>query len=35
MDAAYNYIQRDSYEKALILLQKADNVLDVSFYIDG
>lgn len=29
MDAAYNYIQRESYEKALILLQKTDGVLDV------
>ena len=30
VDAAYNYIQRDSYEKALILLQKTEGVLDVS-----
>jgi len=33
MDAAFNYIQRESYEKALILLQKAEGVLDVSFYV--
>ena len=29
VDAAYNYIQRESYEKALILLQKTEGVLDV------
>ncbi len=29
VDAAYNYIQRESYEKALILLQKTENVLEV------
>ena len=28
-DAAYNFIQRESYEKALILLQKAEGVLEV------
>jgi hypothetical protein len=30
IDAAYNYIQRDSFEKALILLQKTEGVLGVS-----
>lgn len=29
-DAAYNFIARDNYEKALILLQKTEGVLDVS-----
>lgn len=29
MDAAYNYIKRESYEKALILLQKTEGVLEV------
>ena len=29
VDAAYNYIQRESYEKALILLQKTEGVLEV------
>ena len=28
-DAAFNFIQRESYEKALILLQKAEGVLEV------
>ena len=31
VDAAYNYIQRESYEKALILLQKTEGVLEVGF----
>ena len=30
VDASYNYIQKESYEKALILLQKTEGVLDVS-----
>ena len=29
-DAAYNFIQRENYEKALILLQKTEGVLEVS-----
>ena len=29
IDAAYNYINRDSFEKALILLQKTESVLEV------
>ena len=29
LDAAHNYIQRESYEKAIILLQKTESVLDV------
>ena len=29
IDASYNFIQRESYEKALILLQKTENVLEV------
>ena len=28
-DAAYNFIQRENYEKALILLQKTEGVLEV------
>jgi len=28
-DAAFNYIGRESYDKALVLLQKAENVLEV------
>jgi hypothetical protein len=28
-DAAYNFIQRDNFEKALILLQKTEGVLEV------
>jgi len=32
VDAAYNFIQRESYEKALILLQKTEGVLDVSLH---
>lgn len=29
-DAAFNFIQRENYEKALILLQKTEGVLEVS-----
>lgn len=29
IDAAYNYIQKDSFDKALILLQKTEGVLEV------
>ena len=29
-DAAYNFIQRENYEKALILLQKTEGVLEVN-----
>lgn len=29
-DAAYNYIQREAYDKAMVLLQKTDGVLEVS-----
>ena len=29
-DAAYNFISRENYEKALILLQKTEGVLEVS-----
>lgn len=29
-DAAHNFIQRENYEKALILLQKTEGVLEVS-----
>ena len=32
VDASYSYIQRESYEKALILLQKTEGVLDVSIF---
>ena len=32
-DAAYNFIQRENYEKALILLQKTEGVLEVSTQI--
>jgi len=32
-DAAYNFIQRENYEKALILLQKTEGVLEVSVSI--
>ena len=28
-DAAFNFIQRENYEKALILLQKTEGVLEV------
>lgn len=36
-DAAFNFIQRENYEKALILLQKTEGVLEVSdsFYRDS
>jgi hypothetical protein len=29
VDAAYNYIQQESYEKAFILLQKTKNLLEI------
>ncbi len=29
IDASFNYIQKESYEKALILLQKTEGILDV------
>lgn len=32
IDAAHSFIKRESYEKALILLQKAEGVLEVSFW---
>ena len=31
LDASYNFIQKESYEKALILLQKAEGVIEVTF----
>lgn len=31
-DAAYNFISRENFEKALILLQKTEGVLEVSDY---
>ena len=34
-DAAFNFIQRENYEKALILLQKTEGVLEArDFLID-
>ena len=32
-DASYNFITRENYEKALILLQKTEGVLEVSWII--
>ena len=34
-DAAYNFISRENYEKALILLQKTEGVLEVSQLTDN
>ena len=34
-DAAYNFISRENYEKALILLQKTEGVLEVSQSTDN
>jgi len=28
-DAAYNFLQREAFDKALVLLQKAEGVLEV------
>ena len=34
-DAAFNFISRENYEKALVLLQKTEGVLEVSLILLG